>query len=149
MYKLSSCGFFYSHNLVSIPQDNLYLLLSQSRLKHGMGRNSKLTLVPVSLQSQVRLPPGHTLQSLYVVEQPFTFICPQEREAISGEDIAELNQSLKSRYLMHNIRPMYTSKYCHCLMQLRRNPRDRLDPCHFVAPELNDGSDLLNYQLSS
>lgn len=46
-----------------------------------------LTLVPVSLQSQVRLPPGQTLQSLYLVEHPFTSMWPQEREEISGDDM--------------------------------------------------------------
>lgn len=46
-----------------------------------------LTSVPVSLQSQARLPPGQTLQSLQLEEHPFTFMWPQEREVISGEDI--------------------------------------------------------------
>lgn len=46
-----------------------------------------LTSVPVSRQSQARLPPGQTLQSLQDAEQPLTFMWPQDKEAISGEDM--------------------------------------------------------------
>ena len=57
-----------------------------------------LTSVPVSLQSQARLPPGQTLQSLYLEEHPFTFMLPQEREAISGEDMAATHRLLKDKW---------------------------------------------------